>query len=135
MKVAVAVIVDKDKRILITRRPAHASHGGLWEFPGGKCEDGEAAEHALYREIDEEVGLKIHHSKFLGEIYHRYPHKEVTLVVFLVNQFMGLAARRENQMDLCWVTFEQLANYSFPEANYKIMQLLKTHFSTPLNVF
>ncbi|QRN03883.1 8-oxo-dGTP diphosphatase MutT [Legionella sp. MW5194] len=129
MKVAVAVIVDKNQRILITRRPAHASHGGMWEFPGGKLEEGEAAEQALCREIDEEVGIQINKSTCLGEINHQYPHRTVTLVVFLVDEFTGLATCREKQMGLCWVPFEQLSDYSFPEANYKIVQLLKAHAS------
>ena len=47
IKVAVAVIVDEQQRILVTQRPLHAPHGGYWEFPGGKLEAHELPEHAL----------------------------------------------------------------------------------------
>lgn len=125
--VAVAVIADSARRVLITRRPAQASHGGLWEFPGGKLEEGEAAEQALRREIHEEVGLEITQSQFLGDVHHAYPHKDVTLRVFWVDQFTGQAACCEQQMDLRWVSVDQLSDYAFPEANYKILQWIRQH--------
>ena len=45
--VAAAVIRGLDGRILIARRADSQHQGGLWEFPGGKVEDGEAVEVAL----------------------------------------------------------------------------------------
>jgi len=56
MVVAVA-LVDADGRILLQQRPAGKSLAGLWEFPGGKIEEGEAPEAALVRELKEELGI------------------------------------------------------------------------------
>ena len=55
--VAVAVILNNNKQVLIAKRPDHVHQGGYWEFPGGKLETGEAVEQALRREIKEELGL------------------------------------------------------------------------------
>ena len=56
--VAVALLRD-DGSVLMQRRPAGKAHAGLWEYPGGKVEQGETAEAALVREIEEELGLSL----------------------------------------------------------------------------
>ncbi len=56
--VAIALI-DTNRRILLQKRRAQSSHGGMWEFPGGKIEPRESPESALLREIEEELGLKL----------------------------------------------------------------------------
>ena len=54
-----AALRRRDGRVLMHRRPAHKQHGGLWEFPGGKVEPGEAPGQALVREIEEELGIAV----------------------------------------------------------------------------
>lgn len=126
MRVAVAVIVDKHERILITRRAKHAPHaGGMWEFPGGKLEQDEAAIVALVREVKEEVGLDVHGSDFLGEIKHTYAHHSVVLLVYCVRAFSGVATTLEKQMDLRWVHVDRLQDFEFPEANQQIIELFE----------
>lgn len=124
MKVAVAVIIDSAGRILITRRSLKASHGGFWEFPGGKLEENEMPLSALKREISEEVGLDIIQAEFLIQIKHSYGTKDVELFVFCVNNYEGTALCRESQMDICWVSLEEITNFEFPEANKQIIDLL-----------
>ena len=53
----VAAVIRREGRYLLGRRPGHKRHGGLWEFPGGKLHDGEDAEAAAHRELDEELAL------------------------------------------------------------------------------
>ena len=125
MKVAVAVIFDTNNLVLITRRPSHAPHGGLWEFPGGKLEAEEPPVSALIREIKEEVDLEILEYRFLGEVIHNYGSKEVNLLIFRVDHYLGNPRCCESQMDLQWVSIENLADYEFPEANFKIIELIK----------
>lgn len=125
MRVAVAVIVDDQQRILITRRPLHAPHGGgMWEFPGGKLEPDEAPIAALVREIKEEVDLDIQDCDFLGQINHIYPKHSVELLVYRVNSFHGKAVAREKQLDLRWVEADRLQDFQFPEANAEIIKLI-----------
>lgn len=126
MKVAVAVIIDDAGKILITRRPLKASHGGFWEFPGGKLEDNESLLSALKREINEEVGLEIIEADFLTQINHTYDQNHVELFVYCVHKFKGLAVCRESQMDMRWVGLADMASLQFPEANKQIIDLLQS---------
>ncbi|KTC86795.1 8-oxo-dGTP diphosphatase MutT [Legionella brunensis] len=125
IKVAVAVIFNKTGEVLITRRPLHAPHGGMWEFPGGKLENNEEPADALIREVKEEVGIDVVSHRFLGEITHSYGTKTVHLLVYSIKEFAGDASCLESQMDLCWVNVNKLSLYNFPEANVKIIELLK----------
>jgi 8-oxo-dGTP diphosphatase len=59
VNVAVGVVQDRDGRVLLAERPRGKASAGYWEFPGGKLEAGESAEHALARELREEVGIEI----------------------------------------------------------------------------
>lgn len=124
MKVAVAIIVDEQNRILIAQRPLHASHGGRWEFPGGKLEPLETPTQALIREIKEEVDLTILESHPLGEIYYQYPNKTVELLVYFVSKFIGQATCLEEQLQLKWVEYNELNPQDFPEANQAIFPMI-----------
>ena len=125
MKVAVAVIIDNNQRILITKRSSHASHGGMWEFPGGKLEGDETPLAALIREVREEVGLEVLQGDFLGEVHHAYPKHSVALFVYCVKLFQGKAVAREMQMDLRWVALASLKDLEFPAANEHIIELIE----------
>ncbi len=59
MPVVALALRDESGRLLLQRRPDHKHHGGLWEFPGGKVENGENPRSALCREIAEELGITI----------------------------------------------------------------------------
>ena len=59
MLVVAAALVDDAGRVLVQRRAAGRSMAGLWEFPGGKVEDGEVPEGALARELEEELGIAV----------------------------------------------------------------------------
>lgn len=125
VNVSVAIITDSSERFLITRRALDIPHGGLWEVPGGKVEPEETPYDAIVREVYEEVGLKIQTAKFVGEVRHAYPEKHVCLNVFQVLQYVGEASRHDGQLDLRWVTEEELSNFQFPEANYDVMKLVQ----------
>lgn len=118
--VAAAVIRGADGRILIARRGETQHQGGLWEFPGGKVEDGEAVETALARELREELGIEVTAARPLIKIRHDYPDKQILLDVWEVNAFTGEPHGAEGQ-PLAWVSPRELADYEFPEANRPIV--------------
>jgi 8-oxo-dGTP diphosphatase len=118
--VAVGVLRDSSGNILISRRHVDAHQGGLWEFPGGKVEPGEAVVDALRRELLEELGVYIADARPLLDVQHDYPDKAVWLDVWLVREFSGDPLGREGQAVL-WVSPAELARYEFPAANTPIV--------------
>ncbi len=123
-RVSVAIIVDDQQRLLITQRAPNLSHGGFWEFPGGKIESNESPEIALLREVHEEVGLEILAFRYLGETYYAYDTYQVILYGFYVHQYRGEAFCQESQTGMCWVNREDLINYDFPAANQQLIEWL-----------
>lgn len=118
--VAAAVIRGVDGRILIARRPEDKHQGGLWEFPGGKVEEGEGVRAALDRELEEELGIRPQAARPLIQIRHDYPDKQVLLDVWEVSTFSGEPHGAEGQ-PLAWVSERQLLEYEFPAANKPIV--------------
>lgn len=118
--VVAAVIRGADGRILIARRADTQHQGGLWEFPGGKVEEGEGVEAALARELREELGIDVSRSRPLIKISHDYPDKQVLLDVREVDAFTGEPHGVEGQ-PLEWVAPRDLGQYLFPEANKPIV--------------
>jgi 8-oxo-dGTP diphosphatase len=118
--VAVGVILDRDRNVLITRRAQVAHQGGLWEFPGGKVEEGESLAAALTRELREELGIAVGRTSALLEVRHDYGDKTVLLDVHVVWEFSGEARGLEDQ-PLAWVAPADLHHYPFPAANLPIV--------------
>ena len=79
--VVAGVIRDARGRILLARRTEGRDLSGLWEFPGGKVEAGEAPEAALARELGEELGIEAKVGAPLIDVPQRYPHKRLRLDV------------------------------------------------------
>lgn len=120
LHVAAGVIRSSNGRVLIARRPLDKHQGGLWEFPGGKVEEGETAEGALARELAEELGIGVTAARPLIQVRHDYPDKQVLLDVWEVSAFTGEPHGAEGQ-PLAWVEAADLPNYDFPAANRPII--------------
>lgn len=121
LDVAVALIMDKMRRVLITQRAPHSVGGGYWEFPGGKLEAKESASEALVRELQEEVGLHVLEHTFLERFDYAYPTRVVSLWVYHVSHFAGEARCCEAQQDLRWVTLCDLRHYRLLEASQLLL--------------
>lgn len=117
-------VVEKNGRLLITRRSPDGMLGGLWEFPGGKVKEGETPEAACRREIREEVNLVVTVEHHLTRVRHAYSHFKILLDVFRCRYLSGRVHRR-GPVAHRWVTLRQLDRYPFPGANRKFLHLLK----------
>ncbi len=95
--VAVGVVVRGDGAVLLGQRPAGKPYAGWWEFPGGKLEAGETVEHALARELHEELGLDVRASHPWVVREFVYPHAHVRLHFMRVFDFDGEPQAREGQ--------------------------------------
>lgn len=123
IEVAAGVIRDAEGRVLVTQRLAGRHLEGLWEFPGGKIEAGEAPNLALARELYEELGIEAGPMRPLVGVTHAYAEKTVRLRLFEVHSFTGEAQGREGQA-LKWVTTDELAALEMPAADRPLVRLL-----------
>ena len=123
LHVAVAVIVNDQRQVLISQRHPESHQGGCWEFPGGKLEEGESVQDGLRREIAEELGLQLRRFHPVKKILYHYPEKSVLLDVWQVTEFNGEARGLEGQA-LAWRPVSALADEDFPPANVPIIRLL-----------
>ena len=121
--VVAAIIRDRDNRLCLSRRPEHKHQGGLWEFPGGKVEEGEPLEQALARELDEELGIQGARSRPFMTVRHRYPDLRVTLHFREVTAYTGEPHGREGQ-PVEWVPLQELSRRQFPAANQPVVTAL-----------
>jgi 8-oxo-dGTP diphosphatase len=85
--VVAAAILQREGKILLTRRKLDAHQGGLWEFPGGKQEVGETLEQCLQRELKEEIDIEVGDVQHFYVLRYRYPEKEVELHFFTCSIF------------------------------------------------
>ena len=115
----------KDGQILISRRPADSHLGGLWEFPGGKVEQGESLDTALRRELREEVGVEVSVGRLLHETTHAYPDRAVHLYFFECVLDEGHPTAR-TVAETAWCTPEQLSDFTMPRANARLIALLQS---------
>lgn len=119
-----AGLVFHEGKLLITQRYFHGHLGGLWEFPGGKVEQGESFEQCLKRELMEELGITVEVGKQVEEITHSYPEKTVHLRFFKCAWLSGEALPHQCQA-LAWITPQQLSSVEFPAADARLLDLLK----------
>ncbi len=119
--VAVALIADDDGRLLIQQRPEDGLLGGLWEFPGGKLEEGEDPQQACLREVREELGAVVQVEDELPVVRHAYSHFKVRIFPFICRIVSGGPATASGRV---WVRRDQLDDYALPRANRKILEAL-----------
>lgn len=97
VKVAAAVIVAPDGRVLLAQRPPGKAYSDYWEFPGGKFEPGETPRQALVRELAEELGLSVRRAAPWLVQRYRYPHAHVELHFFRVFEWDGEPVGHDGQ--------------------------------------
>ena len=119
----VAAVIERDGKILITRRPPGTHLAGLWEFPGGKRQPGEEAADALVREIREELGTLLTVGDLIDTVEWPYPGRSVRLVFFR-GTIAGEPRPLEGQ-EMAWVAPVDLSHYEFPPADASLLERLK----------
>ena len=118
-EVVAALIWDKDK-FMICQRPAHKARGLLWEFVGGKVEQGETKEQALIRECREELAVTLSVSDVFMDVIHEYPDLTVHLTLFNAIIAEGEPQKLEHN-DIKWITPSEIPNYEFCPADEEIL--------------
>lgn len=101
--VAVGLMLRQDGAFLMASRPQGKPYAGYWEFPGGKLEAGESLQHALAREFEEELGVRVREAQFWKSLRVDYPHALVDLQFCRITAWDGEPLGLEGQQ-LSWQT-------------------------------
>ncbi|MEL6808248.1 MAG: (deoxy)nucleoside triphosphate pyrophosphohydrolase [Pseudomonadota bacterium] len=124
--VSAVALIDPDGRVLLAQRPQGKSMAGLWEFPGGKIEDGETPEVALIRELEEELGINTWQSCLAPLTFasHSYESFHLLMPLFACRKWEGTPKSKEGQT-LKWVKPKDLKSYPMPAADIPLIPILR----------
>ncbi|MGL6133511.1 MAG: 8-oxo-dGTP diphosphatase MutT [Prochlorococcaceae cyanobacterium] len=122
--IGVGVVRNGAGEVLIDQRLSEGLLGGLWEFPGGKQEPGEAIAATIERELREELAIEATVGEELISLEHAYSHKRLRFVVHLCTWLSGEPQPLASQQ-VRWVRPEQLSDFPFPAANTRIIAALQ----------
>jgi len=124
IEVVAALIQDGEGRYLITRRRDGSHLAGMWEFPGGKREPGEALEDAMRRELTEELSASFGVGEKVETVRWEYPERTVVIHFYRCRLESGTIEPLESQaMD--WVAAERLRELDFPPADRELIARLR----------
>jgi 8-oxo-dGTP diphosphatase len=119
----VAAVIQKNERYLITQRRPNAVLPLMWEFPGGRVEEGEQDADALRREVLERLGADIDVGQLISFVSHPYEHYTVDLHLYECKlKSENLHAKAVN--DFKWVTSSEFDQYTFTPADEASMTKL-----------
>lgn len=123
--VAACALVDADNRVLIALRPEGKPLAGLWEFPGGKVEQGERPEDALIRELKEELGITVDEPCLAPLTFasHAYETFQLFMPLWVCRRWQGQVRGVEGQR-LAWVKPGRLRDYPMPTADEPLIPFL-----------
>lgn len=119
-----AAMLIHDGKILIAKRKASDKLAGLWEFPGGKLEDGETPEVCLKRELKEEFGIKTAIGHFVAESIYHYDHIAIRLIAYKA-RLLGGCFNPTDHDDYRWLAISELDRYDFAPADVPFVEMLK----------
>ena len=125
-----AAVIHRDGKIFATQR-GYGEYKGKWEFPGGKREEGESGEEALYREIREELDSKVKIENLICTTDYDYPTFHLTMDVYLSTLIEGKLTLLEHE-DAQWVSLDSIDDLDWLPADWSVIDEIKKHFSDSL---
>ena len=121
--VVTGAIIQEGKTFLIARRGPNEKSPGMWEFPGGKLEEGESLQECIKRELKEELSI----DAVIGELYcsytYRYPHVSYQLYFYNITSFKGELAKFAHDK-LEWERLENFNKYHFLPGDDPVIEKL-----------
>jgi 8-oxo-dGTP diphosphatase len=124
--VAACALIDPDGRVLIAQRPVGKRMAGLWEFPGGKMEQGETPESALIRELKEELAIEVKEGCLAPFAFasHGYPDFHLLMPLYVCRRWEGTPQAIEAQA-IKWVRPRDLSQFPMPPADTPLIPMLR----------
>lgn len=127
-KDVVAAILIKDDQILIAQRAPDDPLAGLWEFPGGKVEEGEHPEQSLVREMREEFCIDVEVFDYFASSIFPYEKGTIRLLGYFC-RWAGGEIEAQVHSDYAWVAVSELADYLFAPADRPMVEKLVLEFT------
>jgi len=128
MTEVVAALIWNNGRFMICKRPPEKKRGLLWEFAGGKPEEGETREEALIRECREELDITVKVLDIYTEVIHEYPDMTVHLTLFNALIEDGVPRLLEH-VDMRWISPAGIGDFEFCPADIDILEKIKNDYS------
>jgi 8-oxo-dGTP diphosphatase len=119
----VGALIVRDGRYLVCKRMENDRFGSLWEFPGGKVEEGEDKISALRREIQEELGVDITVEGLIGVFEDEIPEMKIRIYLFSAS-IAGEEPRCLECQDLKWALLDEIETLELAPADKKIFLYL-----------
>jgi mutator protein MutT len=120
--IVVAAVIEENGRFLVTRRQPGVHLAGMWEFPGGKIDTGEAHDDALRRELREELDVDVEVGARVHATAHAYDDRQVELVFYRCS--LKGPPRPLLGQEMRWVPRDELRLLGFPPADAELIDLL-----------
>ncbi|MDF3830130.1 MULTISPECIES: pyrimidine (deoxy)nucleoside triphosphate diphosphatase [unclassified Pseudocitrobacter] len=117
----VAAIIEQNGQILLAQRPSHADQAGLWEFAGGKVEQGESQPEALIRELREELGIEAQPTRYIASHQREVSGRIIHLHAWHVPVYAGEIVAHEHSA-LTWCSPELALSYPLAPADIPLLQ-------------
>ncbi len=126
MTVVAAALIGESGRILLQQRAPDRAMAGLWEFPGGKVEDGETPEAALLRELHEELGIEVDAAALMPACFASAPvgGRHMVLLLYICRAWRGIP-RPLDASALKWVAIGDMPGLAMPPADAPLIPLLE----------
>lgn len=118
------MVIEREGKFLLAQRKEEGIHGGCWEFPGGKIEEGESPEEALRRELTEELGIEIEGEELVLNFPFQGRGLNLWFLVYRARWKKGLIKLRDHEQ-FKWLGLEEINDYHLAEPDFLILQQVK----------
>jgi 8-oxo-dGTP diphosphatase len=118
-----AAVLERDGKWLIAKRKKGDRFAGLWEFPGGKLEQGESPEECLARELAEELGIKVRVGRRLGCVHYSSPDFVIELTAYKASS-RAASFRLHDHEEIRWVFPPEIGRFALTEPDRLLLERL-----------